>query len=142
MYFSTGTSTTFIVMEFCGESLQLLPMTNIYNVLPKHRILDQWQQNFNSHLSLARIEVGNACRLSKVPVSVWQSGHFTNTCGVLHNINEINEEHFLPEWNKSPGARLESLNGVHKHMDIKPSVKQLNLLFFLTSKQVQITEYR
>lgn len=45
-------------------------------------------------------------------------------CCVLHNISEINKEHFLSERNKSPWAGLESLNGVHKHMDIKPSVKQ------------------
>lgn len=91
-----GTSTPFTVMEFCGQN----------NVTVSHW---KWLQGFkptaeysiNGNKTSTPVRAWQGKRqerlvdVSKVPVSVWQSERLTSTCCVLHNISEINKEHFL-----------------------------------------------
>ncbi|XP_069793215.1 uncharacterized protein [Narcine bancroftii] len=73
-----------------------------------HQDLNQQKSKFNSRLSSALIVVENAFgrlkgrwrRLSKrLHISTAFVSDVVIACCILHNICEINKDHFLPEWN-------------------------------------------
>nr|XP_055073085.1 uncharacterized protein LOC129453050 [Misgurnus anguillicaudatus] len=73
-----------------------------------HNTLTPQQRHYNYRLSSARMVVENAfgrlkgrwrCLLKRNDVDTVLMSDVVAVCCVLHNICEINKEHFLPDWN-------------------------------------------
>ncbi|XP_069757269.1 putative nuclease HARBI1 [Narcine bancroftii] len=88
---------------------QAYPLRNwLMKGFTNHHLFDQRQQSFNLRLNSARMVVENAlrrlkgrwrCLAKRLDICTSFVSDVVVACCVLHNICEINKEHFLPEWN-------------------------------------------
>ncbi|KAJ8381284.1 hypothetical protein SKAU_G00020620 [Synaphobranchus kaupii] len=77
----------------------------------QHHHLTRDQQKLNFRLSSARMVVENAfgrlkgrwrCLLKRNDIDIKLMSDVVAACCVLHNVCELNKEHYLPEWNVEP----------------------------------------